>query len=120
MREVRMKYALVLVAVLLPSFTPPAFGQVPELDVTAVCTARSVDTTTLQPTSGQNIADCVRDEKAAKQQLSTSWTSASVPTRNRCESDARALGTTSYLDLLACIQINEDTKSAPKKEAGKQ
>jgi hypothetical protein len=30
------------------------------------------------------------------------------------------LGTTSYLDLLACIQIAEDEKSGPKQATGKQ
>jgi hypothetical protein len=114
-----MKRALVLFAVLLPLFTPPAFGRVPELNVKAVCKARSVDAKVLK-SPGQSIADCVRDEEAAKQQLSTLWESTSVPIRNRCESDARSLGTTSYLDLLACIQIAVDTKSGPKKETGKQ
>jgi hypothetical protein len=114
-----MKRALVLFAVLLPLFTPPAIGRVPELNVKAVCKARSVDAKVMQ-SPGQSIADCVRDEEAAKQQLSTLWASTSVRIRNRCESDARSLGTTSYLDLLACIQIAEDTKSRPKKETGKQ
>jgi hypothetical protein len=115
--RVRMKRPLVLFAMSLSLFTPPAFGQVPELNVTAICKARSGGTKLLQ--SGQTIEDCVRDEKAAKLQLSPSWASTSVPVRNRCRSDARALGTTSYLDLLACIQIYQDTKSDQKKDAGK-
>ncbi len=115
-----MKRVLVLFAVLLPLLTPPAFGRVPELNVKAVCKARSVDAKMLQSTPEQSIADCARDEEAAKQQLSTLWESTSVPIRNRCESDARSLGTTSYLDLLACIQIAEDTKPGPKKQTGKQ
>jgi hypothetical protein len=115
---VRMKRPLVIFAVsLLLPFTPPAFGQVPELNVTAICKARSGGTKLLQ--SGQAIEDCVRDEKAAKLQLSPSWGSTSVPVRKRCQSDARALGTTSYLDLLACIQISQDVKSDPKKAARK-
>jgi hypothetical protein len=112
-----MKRPLVLFAMPVLLFTPPAFGQVPELNVTAICKARSGGAKLLQ--SGQSFEDCVRDEKAAKQQLSTPWGSTSAPIRNRCQSDARALGTTSYLDLFACIQINQDTKSSSKKEAGK-
>ena len=115
-----MKHALVLFAVLLPLVTPPAFGRVPELNVKALCKARSGEA--LQSAPGQSITDCVRDEEEAKQQLSNLWASTSAPLRNRCESDARSLGTTSYLDLLACIQIaeDEDMKSGPKKETGKQ
>jgi hypothetical protein len=112
-----MKRASVLFAMSLLLFAPPAFGRVPELNVTAVCKARSGGTRLLQ--SGQSVADCVRDEQAAKLQLSPPWESTSVPVRNRCQSDARALGTTSYLDLLACIQIDQDTKPGPKKGAGK-
>jgi hypothetical protein len=113
-----MKRASVLFAMSLPLFTPIALAQVPELNVTAICKARSGGTKLLQ--SGQSVEDCVRDEKAAKQQLSTPWGSTSVPVRNRCQSDGRALGTTSYLDLLACIQISQDTKSERKKDAGKK
>jgi hypothetical protein len=123
--EIRMKHALLLFAVLLFAvsqslFTPPAFGWVPELNVTAVCKARSADAQMSQSPLDQSTAECVRDEEAAKQQLGTLWTSTSVPTRNQCESDARSLGTTSYLDLLACIQMAEDLQSGPKKETGKQ
>jgi|SRR5271154_7201974 len=107
-----MKRPLVLFAMPVLLFTPPAFGQVPELNVTAICKARSGGTKLLQ--SGQSIEDCMRDEKAAKQQLGTPWASTSVPARHQCQSDGRALGTTSYLDLLACIQIYQDTKSGPK------
>jgi hypothetical protein len=115
-----MKRALVLFAVLLPLFTPPAFGRVPELNVKALCKARSSDAKMMQSTPAQSTADCVRDEEAAKQQLSALWASTSVAIRNRCESDARSLGTTSYLDLLTCIQMAEEINSSPKKETGKQ
>jgi hypothetical protein len=117
---VRMKRALVLFAVLLLLFTPPAFGGVPELNVKAICKARSADAKMLQSPPDQSTADCMRDEEAAKQQLGTLWTSTSVSIRKQCESDARSLHTTSYRDLLTCIQIAEDTKSGPKKQTGKQ
>ena len=114
-----MKRALVLFAVLLALFTPPAFGGGPELNVMAVCKARSADAKMMQSPPDQSTADCVRDEEAAKQQLGTLWTSTSVSIRNRCVSDARSLGTMSYRDLLTCIQMGEDLKSY-KKETRKQ
>jgi hypothetical protein len=43
-----MKRALVLFAVLLLLFTPPAFGGVPELNIKAICKARSADAKMLQ------------------------------------------------------------------------
>jgi hypothetical protein len=117
-----MLRALVFSAVLLPLFTPPALGQMPELNVKAICNSRSADAKMMQSAPLESTADCVSNEEAAKQQLSTLWASTSVPIRNRCVSEARSLGTTSYLDPLTCIQIaeDEDMKSGPKKETGKQ
>ena len=110
-----MKRALVLfAALLLLLFTPPAFGGVPELNVEAVCKARSADTKMVQSPPDQSIADCVRDEEAAKQQLGTLWASTSVSIRNRCQADARSLGTMDYFDLLSCLEIADDLKSAPR------
>ena len=116
-----MKYPLMLFAALLPLFTPPAFGGIPELNVRAICQARAGDAKALKSAPLQSVADCVHDEEDAKQQLSSLWESTAVPIRTRCQSDARALGTTSYLDLVACIQIAEDEISGPKQqEAGKR
>jgi hypothetical protein len=111
-----MKHPLVLFAALLPLLTPPAFGRAPELNVNAVCQARASDAKALKSAPLQSVADCVKDEENAKQQLNSLWESTSGSIRNRCRSDARALGTTSYLDLVACIQIAEDEKSGPKKQ----
>ncbi|HLX16428.1 MAG TPA: hypothetical protein VKS24_14635 [Bradyrhizobium sp.] len=115
-----MKRTLTLFAVLQLLLTPPALAGVPELNVKAVCKARLADAKMLQSPPDQSTAECVRDEEAAKQQLSTLWASTSAPIRNRCESEARSLGVTCYLDLLTCIQMAEDLKSGPKKAAGKQ
>jgi hypothetical protein len=115
-----MKRALVLFAVLPALFTPPASGAGPQLNVKAICKARATDAKMLRSPPDQSPAECEHDEEIAKQQLSTVWTSTSVSIRNRCVSDARSLGTMSYLDLLVCIQITENTKSGPKKETGKQ
>ena len=115
-----MTRAAVLLVVLLPLFVPPAFGQGPKLDVKSICEARSADAKKVGSPPDQSITDCVRDEEAAKQQLNAVWASTPVAIRKRCESDARSLGTTSYLDLLSCIQIAQDTKSPPRKEREKQ
>jgi hypothetical protein len=116
----RLMRTSVLFAVLLPLFTAPAFGGEPEINVKAVCKARSADAKSLQVPPDQSEDDCARDEEAAKQQLGILWKSTSVFIRNRCQSDARSLGTMSYLDLLTCIQIAEDLKSGPQEETRKQ
>jgi len=113
-----MKRAVVFFVVLLTLL--PAFGQTPKLDVKAICEARSADAKKVGSPPDQSITECVRDEESAKRQLNAVWASTPVTIRKRCESDARSLGTTSYLDLLTCLQIATDTKPGPKKEAQKQ
>src|ERR1700760_2795135 len=97
----RASVPLFLLAVWLP-WTPPAWGGVPALNVETICKARAADAKMLHSTLGQSVADCVHDEEAAKQQLSALWPSSSAHIRGQCESDARSLGTTSYLDILTC------------------
>ena len=54
----------------------------------------------MQISEMESVADCLRDEKAAKQQLSTVWGSTSRPILDRCKGEVLfSLGTRSYLDL---------------------
>ena len=113
-----MKRAILFSASLLVLFVPPAFGGMPDLSVDAICKTRAADARILHSPPDQSTADCLRDEETQKQKLSSIWTSTSAPIRNRCQSDARALGIMSYLDLVTCIQMAEEERDA-KKEGGK-
>jgi hypothetical protein len=106
--------------VLLLLATPPAFAGEPEINVKAVCNTRSADAKDLQIPPDQSDGDCARDEEAARRQLGSLRASTSVSIRNRCQAEARSLGTLDYFDLLSCLQISDDLKSAPQEEAGKQ
>ena len=108
-----MKAALVSLA-LFGTEIAPISGHVPELKVDALCKARSAGDKLMGLPEAQSVADCVRDETAAKEKLSTVWGTTSRPIRNRCQRDAVALGIRSYLDLLTCIQMTDDVKSPSK------
>jgi hypothetical protein len=114
-----MKRALLLFAVLPALLTMPAFARMPEINAHSVCNARAADARILRSVPMQSTADCVHDEEAAKQRLSNIWDSTPATIRRQCEGDGRAMGTTSYLDLLTCVQMAEDMKSGPKKQAEK-
>jgi hypothetical protein len=110
--EVQMKVALLSLAVFGTELMIPVSDRVPELNVDALCKARSADDKKMQISEMESVEDCVLDEKAAKQQLSTVWGSTSRPIRDRCKGEVLfSLGTRSYLDLISCIQIADDTKS---------
>jgi hypothetical protein len=110
-----MKQAPLLFALVALLFVPSAFGREPMLNITAICKSRAADAKMLGSTPAQSTDDCVHDEESAKQQLTTLWATTSVSTRNRCESEAHSLGTTSYLDLVTCIQMVDEMKSDNKK-----
>ncbi len=112
-----MKQAPALLAffVSLTVFAPPSFGREPKLNVEAICRSRENDAKMLRSTPAQSRADCEHDERAAKDQLDGVWPSTSAAIRNRCQSDARALGTTSYLDLLTCIEMKKEMQSGSRK-----
>jgi hypothetical protein len=112
MRKASAFFAFAVLASLLAS---PAFGGEPTLNIKAICKSREADARMLRSTPAQSTEDCVHDEEAAKTQLRNLWASTSASVRNRCESDARSLGTTSYLDLLTCIQMEEEMKSGAKR-----
>jgi hypothetical protein len=108
-----MKVALLSLALFGTELTTGISDRVPELSVEALCKARSADDKMMGLPESQSVADCVRDERNARQKLSTVWETTSLSIRMRCQSEVLfSLGTRSYLDLLSCIQIAEDTKSA--------
>lgn len=107
--------ALLAFAALLTLVAPASYGGEPKLNVKAICQSRETDARMLRSTPAQTRADCERDEQTAKDQLAAVWASTSAATRNRCQSDARSLGTTSYLDLLTCIQMEDELKSGSKR-----
>ena len=109
-----MKVALLSLALFGMELTTPISDRVPELRVEALCKARSAGYKLMRLPELESVADCVQDEKTAKQRLSTVWETTSRPVRDRCVSEVLfSLGTRSYLDLLSCIQIAEDAKSMP-------
>jgi hypothetical protein len=108
-----MKAALVSLALFGTEITPIS-GHVPELKVDALCKARSAGDKLMGLPEAQSVADCVRDETAAKEKLSAVWGTTSRPIRNRCQRDAIALGIRSYLDLLTCIQMTDKSPSKLK------
>jgi acyl-CoA reductase-like NAD-dependent aldehyde dehydrogenase len=114
-----MKQAPLLLAGAALLLAPSVFGSEPVLNIKAICKSRAADAKMLGSPPAQSNDDCARDEESAKQQLTTVWGSTSAPIRKQCVSDAHALGTTSYLDLVTCIQLEEETKAIQSEDKKK-
>ena len=109
-----MKAALLTLAMIGSQLTIAVSERVPDISVQKLCTSRSADDRIMREPEPQSVADCVREENEAKQELARIWAKSDSIMRDRCENEASALGTRTYLDLLACLQIADDTKSAGK------
>ena len=110
--DVQMKVALLSLAVFGAQLTTPASDRLPQLNVDALCKARSAEAKLMRLHESRSVAECTSDENDAKRELDTLWGSTSGSIRNQCKSDGIVLGTRGYLDLLSCIYIADDTKSA--------
>ncbi len=108
-----MKIALLLFAMMAGPTAIPVSDRVPQLNVEATCKASVAADKAMGLALPQSYDDCMRDENAALQQLNILWLQNSDTLRNRCEGEATAGGSDSYVDLLTCIQMTDWTKSTP-------
>jgi hypothetical protein len=102
-----MKVVLLSAALLGNQLVIPVSDRVPKLNVEALCKSTTADDKAMGLALAQSFTDCMRDETNAQQQLSTVWASTSGPVRDRCEGEAVAGGSQSYVDLLTCIRMTE-------------
>jgi hypothetical protein len=118
-----MKAAVLSLALFGSELITPVADHVPNIKSEALCKARSASDRFMNLPEAQSVADCLSDEQSAKDKLDTIWGQTAASLRNRCQSDAAVLGTTSYLDLLTCIQMADDVKwpsAADWKGAGRK
>jgi hypothetical protein len=108
-----MKIALLSLGMLSGQLAIPVSDRVPQLNVEATCKASVATDKEMGLALPQSYDDCMRDENSALQQLTTIWLSNPDALRSRCEGEATAGGSDSYVDLLTCMQMASWDKSAP-------
>jgi hypothetical protein len=112
-----MRAALLTLAVIGSQLTTPVSERVPDINVQKLCKSRQAADKTMREPEPRSVTDCVREENDAKQELVKIWAKSDSVMRDRCEDEAVALGTRTYLDLLTCLQIADDTRPAGKGRA---
>lgn len=108
-----MKVTLLSLALLGSPSAFAASDRLPQLDVDALCKATSAVDKAAGLAEAQGASDCMRDEMAAKQQLVAVWSTSAGPVRDRCEGEAIAGDSQSYVDLLTCMQMENLVHPAP-------
>ncbi|MGY8666724.1 hypothetical protein Q3C01_30820 [Bradyrhizobium sp. UFLA05-109] len=111
-----MKAALLALS-LLGQPTVAISDRVPILNVEALCRDVSADDKASGLALAQDAGECMRDERIAQQQLSSTWLTVPAPRRETCEGEATAGGIQSYVDLLTCLQMAGWDNPAPSPAA---
>jgi hypothetical protein len=102
-----MKATLLSLALLTGQSVILVSDRVPDLGVEALCKSTAAADKEMGLALPQSFDQCMHDEMAAKQQLSTIWQQTSSGIRDQCEGEAVAGGMQSYVDLLTCVQMTD-------------
>lgn len=81
----------------------PVADGVPRYDIARQC---GLDTAAVAGLAvGLPDKSCVRDEQRARQQLHKQWSRFPASRRASCSAESSSAGTSSYVDLLTCLQM---------------
>jgi hypothetical protein len=58
---------------------------------------------------GQSFIECIRDETAARDEVSRNWSSYTGSARGRCSAEVMIGGDPSYVELLTCMELDKMT-----------
>ncbi|WGD55011.1 hypothetical protein QA641_14515 [Bradyrhizobium sp. CB1650] len=105
--------SLALVTQLGGPLVIPVGDVVPVINVERTCKETAATDKAMNLDLPQSVENCMRDEDAARQQLSAIWSNYSASVRDRCAAEATLLGTGSYVDLLTCMQMNDPATFSP-------
>jgi len=108
-----MTVTMFSLAVLGSNLLVPVSDHVPALKVEALCQVTTADDKAMGLSEPQSFSDCMRDETDAQQQLRTLWQATAISLRDRCEGEAVAGDSQSYVDLLTCIQMAGSASTSP-------
>jgi hypothetical protein len=95
----------------------PAFAQqLPRFNIEATCRSAPA----LVPQDRDPVQGCLQDEADAERQLRLVWSSASAAQRETCAAETQVEGTPSYVEVLICLQMYQDTASTAPSQRRKQ
>jgi hypothetical protein len=106
--------SIALVSPLGSSLVIPVGDRVPVVDVRRSCKEAAATNKAVDLDLSQSVANCLRDEDAARLQLIGTWSTYSTSIRDRCEQEATILpGSASYVEMLTCLQLTGPATPSP-------
>ena len=91
------------------SLALPATEKMPVFDVGPSCHAA----TSLMSLDPERSKRCIEDENSARDQVAKQWAKFPIDDRERCSKVAQLDGSPSYVDLLECLTLAREARSAP-------
>lgn len=103
--------ALVLAALALSVSAAAAQSSVPTLNLGMTCRALDRSDFSIQIDTER----CLKTEHEARQKLADEWIKHSAADRNLCTQTARMGGIESYVQLLTCLELQQDARNEQSK-----
>jgi hypothetical protein len=85
---------------------PPALNVKPSCEAAAAPTAMEQ----IQGSNARDVANCMRSENEARDQLAKEWAQFPRGDQQRCTSVTKTGGIPSYVELLGCLERHRDVK----------
>jgi hypothetical protein len=102
---------LALAALALSVSAAAAQSSVPKLDLGLTCRPLDRSDFSIQIDTDR----CLRSENEARQKLASEWTQYSAADRSLCTQTARMGGVESYVQLLTCLELQQDARNEQSK-----
>jgi uncharacterized protein YecT (DUF1311 family) len=87
---------------------------VPKFDMARQCRLDSTQAFDLSAGLDETVKRCVADEQGALTQLQTQWSQFRESDKAQCTVETNIGGTSSYVDLLTCLQLAKEAGQLPK------
>jgi hypothetical protein len=87
---------------------------VPKFDIARQCRLDSTQAFDLSAGLNETMKKCVSDEQQALTELQTQWSQFREPDKAQCTAETSIGGTSSYVDLLTCLQLAKEARQLPK------
>jgi hypothetical protein len=102
----------VAAVLLLTAIGPALADEVPVLNVEPVCRGIAQQASTPAERGGPDLAftECIKSERAIRQQLAEEWSTFVSADRANCVGEAATGGEASYTELLTCLEMARDVR----------
>ena len=99
------------------SILPARSDEYPTLDVKPLCRGLTSQTSLQEGLRSMSFDECLKAEQADRDTMIKEWSSFSADDKRHCIAEATMGGSSSYTDLLTCLEMARDVRALHKEDA---